>query len=250
MDQKDIAKMTGQASGERVAAYKLNEVKMSGDTGEFSLRQILAEKGEDGKYPVVELGKELNGVILKKRWRLYRYEESKQSLMSSEYDFKNQDTVVLFGSGEKGVAADIKEKYKLGTQGVLYVYLPGRKEVVRLIVKASGMGSEGNPDGVLGLFAYLDTYDAANGELFNDYQTVFKGTYRLDPKNPRKNYWAMTFAKGAAVLDENKPKVLEMVQEVHKKVGGTTFAVQYAPEAPTGNEDYPVEDINPDDIPF
>jgi hypothetical protein len=86
----------------------------------FVLRETLGEKGEDGRYPTKELGKTVGGVILKMRWRLAKFETNKPSIMSSEYDKKNTDTVVLFGSNEKGLAVDLKEKYSLGSQRVLF----------------------------------------------------------------------------------------------------------------------------------
>ena len=50
------------------------------------------------------------------------------------------------------------------------------------------------------------------------------------PRIRAKNYYAMTFAKGPAVLAENKDKIGEMMQEVHKKLG-VAFADEYkAPE--------------------
>lgn len=258
MENKELAEKMGLGGGEKVAAYKLNEVKMSGDTGIFTLREILSEKGEDGKYPTVEIGKAFAGVILKKRWRLFRYEEKPDgkggqfvtTYMTSEYDLKNKDAVVLFNNGEKGVAAEIKAKYNLGTQCVLYVYLPGRKETVRVVVKSSALGSERNPEDALGLFDYLDSFNIDAGEFPCDYQTQFSGVYREDEKNKRKSYWAMTFKRGAEVSEENRAKVRDMIEEVHKKVG-VSFADSYT--APTASEDhieYPTEDINPDDIPF
>jgi hypothetical protein len=89
------------------------------------------------------------------------------------------------------------------------------------------------------------------GEYMHEYSTVFNGAYRKNDKNPRKSYWAMTFKRGPAVLEENKPKVLEMIKTVHEKVG-VKFAEEYAAPASTdtGGADYPTEDINPDDIPF
>lgn len=247
MDDKELAKMSGQAREQGVAAYKLNEIKMSGDSGEFSLREILGEKNAEGHYPTLELGKQVSGVILKMRWRLFRYEENKQSLMTSEYDFKNKDTVVVFGSGEKGVAAEMKEKYQLGTQRVLYVYFPGRKEVCRVIVKSSALTGEKNTDGSMGLFEYVDSFDMGKDEYLHNYQTVFKGTYREDPKNPRKSYWAMTFSRGPEVATENKDKIGEMIQEVHKRLG-VNFAEEY--EAPKEEIAYPSDEPNPDDIPW
>jgi hypothetical protein len=247
MDNKELAKKMGMGGGEKIEAYKLNEVKMSGDTGEFTLREILGDKGEDNRYPVVELGKEVKGVILKRRWRLYRYEEKAgivTTYLTSEYDFKTKDEVIEFHTKERGIAGEVKERLGLGTQCVLYVYLPGRKEIVRVIVKASALSGERNPEGVLGLFDYLDGFDFNAGELPCDYTTIFGSTFREDEKNKRKSYYATTFSRGEAVKEENREKVREMIEEVHGKTG------QPAPAVSEEKIEYPVEDINPDDIPF
>jgi hypothetical protein len=265
MDNKELANLTGQSRGENeVKAFKLNEVKMSGNDGKFSLREILGQKGEDGKYPVQELGNVFKGVILKMRWRLTRYEETKGAkgdpisitYMTSEFDDKNTDTVILFNNGEKGIAADLKAKHQLGSQRVLYVFVPGLKQTVRLIVKASALTAENNPDRdkegkaiekALGLFEYIDGFNDS-GTFLHEFVTEFKGVYREDPKNPRKSYWAMTFLRGAEVQAENKPRVVEMIKEVHEKIGLGAPAV--AAVVDEDRIDYPQEDINPDDIPF
>lgn len=258
MDSKTIAEMTGQAGQDRIPAFKLNEVRLNGDSGNYSVRKLLEEKGEDGRYPVEELGNKLYGVILKKRWRLYRYEENKQSIMSSEFDIKSKDMVVIFGSNEKGLAADLKEKYKLGTQCVLYTYFPNSKELRRVIVKASALTGDKNPDPEeqLGLFEYLDTFDWQGNEHPFQYLTEFASVYREDPVNKRKSYWVMTFKRGKRVEPENEEAMLKMLEEVHEKTK-MPFAEKYAgPESdgkgmPANHEgEYPTEDINPDDIPF
>jgi hypothetical protein len=263
MDNKELAGMTGQAGSEKVASYKLNEIRMTGDSGEFSLLELLGEKTE-GKYPVIDVGKGLEGVILKMRWRLFKYEEIPDSkapggvrvniTATSEYDNKSADRVVVFNTGEKGIAADIKQKYGLGSQRVLYFYLPGRKEVVRVIVKPSALSGDKNPGGEMGLFEYVDLFND-EGLYLHEWTTKLGSVFRKDPNgNKRKDYFAMTFAKGHEIIPENKAHMVEMVKEVHKKTSGNPeFADQWAPpNSPKGTEDieYPAEDINPDDIPF
>jgi hypothetical protein len=137
MNDTDIAKKTGQTS-ERIAAYKLNEIRMNGDDGTFSLVELLSPKNtETGKYNVQKLGNSVEGVILKMRWKLSKYEEGKASINTSEYDNKTRDRVVVFGTNERGTAINIKERFNLTTQRVLYVYVPRHSEIVRLIVKSS-----------------------------------------------------------------------------------------------------------------
>jgi hypothetical protein len=233
--------------GERVAAYKLNEIKFNGDTGEYVLRKVLSEKGEDGKYPTQELGKTIRGVILKMRWRLAKYEENKPSILTSEYDSKSKDTVVVFGSGEKGNAAAIKERYALSSQRVLYIYIPGKNEIMRLIVKASALSGDKNPNKEMGLFEYVDSFNQEN-DFMHEYVTVFSGVKREDP-NPRKNYFAMTFATGDHLAPEQIEKIVGLVKEVHEKTTGSAFAENYDPKPET--VDLATEEgINVDDIPF
>ena len=165
--------MTGQAGGASAGqAYKLKEARLNGDKGEFAMVDLTVEK-VDGKYPSSTLGKSFEGVVIKRRWRLFKYEELPDKdgrkkahvTATSEYDIKNKgpfddqalvDTVVVFGTKEVGRAGDIKEQYGLSTQCVLYVYVPGLKEVVRVIVKPSALKGEGNPGGEFGLFDYQD----------------------------------------------------------------------------------------------
>lgn len=257
--EQDIASMTGQKGAERTPAYKLNEIKMSGDDGAFSIKEVLSEKGEDGKYPVRPLGEAVDGVILKMRWRLTRYVESPgRSLMTSEYDNKNTDKVIEFSTGDKGVAVDMKEKHKLSTQRVLYVYIPKEKEVVRIIVKASALSSDNNPeiDGkrALGLFEYIDEYNSSETYV-HDYVTHFSSVFREGKnsdgsKNKRKDHYAMTFEAGRILTDTEKEKVLGMIKDVHEKTSANkNFAEEYvAPQE--SEESAPQEEINPDDVPF
>ena len=135
--------------------------------------------------------------------------------MSSEYDLKMQDTVVLFGSNEKGIPGELKEKYKLGTQCVLYVYVPGAKELVRVIVEASALSGDKNPNGEMGLFECYDSFKLADGELLLDYLTEFGSVYREDTQNKRKSYWAMTFAR-KKIEPENREKMIEMLKDIRE----------------------------------
>ena len=61
MNDADIAKKTGQAS-KRIPAYKLNEVRINGDDGTFSLVELLSPKNADtGKYNSQKLGSSVDG---------------------------------------------------------------------------------------------------------------------------------------------------------------------------------------------
>ncbi len=58
----------------------------------------------------------------------------------------------------------------------------------------------------------------------------------------------MTFKAHKEIEAENKPHMIELVKEIHEKVG-VKFAETYVPPT-NGAIDYPEEDINPDDVPF
>ena len=270
MEDKDIAGMTGQNQGDSGAApYKLNEVRMSGDTGKFTLIELLGERGEDGKYPSRELGETIEGVILKMRWRLFKYEElpggKSNVIASSEYDIKRKgpyddqslnDMVVLFNSGEKGVAADLKERYGLGSQRVLYVYSKKADQIVRVIVKPSALSGENNPGGELGLFGYVDGFKK-DGKYLHNFTTKFGSVYREDAKNKRKSYYAMTFARGSELSEENRALVIEKIKEVHEKTASPEFAKNWTPpgaeaeldEGVSRGAEYPAEDITGGGVP-
>jgi len=279
MNNADLARKTGQAGGAGAGqAYKLKEIRLNGDKGEFSMVDLTIEKGQDGKYPSVTMGKSFEGVIIKRRWRLFKYEELPDGkggkkanvTATSEYDIKNKgpyddaalvDTVVVFNTKEVGTAGVIKEKYGLSTQCVLYVYIPGLKEVVRVIVKPSALNGDNNPGGELGLFQYQDAFKK-EGLWLHEWTTKFGSVYREDLANPRKSYWAMTFAKGHEVSEENKPLIAQMVEEVYAKTtGNPEFAKSWKQPSAAEDErdgvsrgdDYPdaaSEGIDPNDIPF
>ena len=250
--------MTGQVREGVGTAYKLNEVSMNGDTGAFRIRDILATKGADGKYPARELGASVAGVILKMRWRLYKYVEDADgrgnSISTTEFDNKISDQVIVFPSKDRGIAINMKERYALGMQRVLYVYLPTEHEVVRLFVKATGLSSDKNPNKEKGLFEYVDEFNKTN-TMMDEFITTFSGVHREHPQNPRKNHYGMTFTIGRQLTDTEQEKVLTLIQEVHDKTTAAKMPVE-APKPVAENdldietESTAVETPNPEDIPF
>jgi hypothetical protein len=259
MNDADIAKKTGQTS-ERIPAYKLNEVRMNGDDGSFSLVELLSPKNaETGKYNSQKLGSSVDGVILKMRWKLSKFKEGEPSLNTSEYDNKSKDKVVLFGTNERGIAQNIKERFALTTQRVLYVYLPKQGEVVRLIVKPSGF-SRKNPNDPAGLFDFQNEHEKASTYIHKFWTTFSckfqEGKNQDGSPNKRKDHFSMTFACGKPLTEEQQQKIYGLIEEVDSKttVVAAQFAETYEPtpekEIVPGGGDYPTEDVNPDDIPF
>ncbi len=222
MDKEAIKKMMGmkEAGG---AFYNLNKITMSGDDGAFKFTDLTSEREKGDKPLTKDLGKTVEGVILKMRWVLQRWDEpSKTFYSSTEYDDKWKDTVTVFPNKDKGDVTGMKEKYQLKTLRVLYFFLPESKEVVRLYVKASALSGKGkNVDGELGLFEYEAEF--ANDEMllcqvFTTCEGVFRaGKNEGGSPNKRKDHYAMTFSRGKELTDEQFEKIVALIQDVDTK---------------------------------
>ncbi len=228
--------------------YKLNKVQMSGDDGAFKFTDLLSEREQGQKPDQVDLGKDIKGVILKMRWALSKYDEPTGIYTSStEYDNKNTDQVTIFPNKEKGNVIDMKAKYGLSTQRIIFFYLPKKQQVVRLIVKASALTGDKNPNKEMGLFEYQsDLGDTLPCEIMTACTGVFReGKNQDGSKNKRKDHYAMSFIK-AADLDETQfAKVQDLMVEIE-----TALNTPKPEEAPTESQEIETEEITADQIPF
>ncbi len=238
--------------------YKLNKVQMSGDDGEFSHTDLLSPREQGVKPTQEKLGKTIEGVIIKMRWALSKYDEPTGIYTSStEYDNKNTDQVMIFPNKAKGSVIDMKEQYGLSTQRIIYFYMPKKQQVVRLIVKASALTGDKNPNQEMGLFEYQSFLgDALPCEVLTTCTGVFReGKNKDGSSNRRKDHYAMSFVKSRDLKDEEFQKVMDMMVDVDtalntsKPVNDVSDIVETDGEAAqdaalTGAE------INPSDIPF
>lgn len=257
MDKEQLKKMMGLDNSGRTSYYKLNQVTMSGDDGTFRFKDMLSEKEKGAKYPVEDMGKEVSGVILKMRWVLSKFNEGEPSLNSSEYDNKYKDEVIVYPMKDRGNAAAMKEKYNLSTQRVVYFYVPSKKQVVRLIVKASALSGAGkNPGGELGLFEYIDEYasdDILPCQFITECVGVFReGKNQDGSKNRRKDHYAMSFKRGRNLTDSEFEKIQTLMVEVNEK---TVLPAEEVEETPDDRVEAALDEAlnsapNPDDIPF
>ena len=221
MNRDEMKAMMGMNSGGGSAIYKLNKIEMSGDNGSFKLTDLITEREKGAKPNSEGLGDTLEGVILKMRWKLSRYEES-GSLNSTEYDDKWKDTITVYPLKDKGSVPAMKEKYKLATQRIVYFYVPAKKEVVRLVVKSSALSADDkNPNGELGLFDYIDEF--AHDEMLPcQFITICKGVFREGKNadgspNKRKDHFAMSFSKGRQLTDVEFEKIQALMIDVNEK---------------------------------
>jgi len=256
MNKDEIKDMMGLGNGGN-AHLKLNEVSLNGDTGKFSMIDLIGGKQEDGKYKTEELGDIVKGVILKMRWRYFKLTpdgDGYKVTSSSEYDNKHEDEVVVFGKDDKGLAKEMKEKYELGTQRVLYTYLPDHKQVVRLNVKSSALDGSDNPNGEKGLFEYQNEIEELL-ELPIDFVTEF-GKVKRDGRKEGDYYYAMTFKKARELSETEREKCVAQLTDIHDKtksvkVVATEQQLDQVVEAPEESKvDYPENTIDPDSIPF
>lgn len=221
-DKKTLRSLMGIERGERTSFYKLNKVQMSGDSGEFRMSDIVSERERGQKPNVKELGKELNGVILKMRWALSKYDEPNNTYYSStEYDDKWKNQITVFPPKETGSVESLKAKFGLATQRIVYMYLPSEKQIVRLIVKSSALSGDKNPNGELGLFEYIDEYIETETLPCENITTCFgvfrEGKNQDGSKNKRKDHYAMAFKAGRKLSDSEFEKVQKMLMEVAEK---------------------------------
>ncbi len=252
MERELMKAMLGMNSEGGTAVYKLDKVEMSGDTGLFKLTDLVSDREKGSKPNTESLGEVVEGVILKMRWKMSRYEES-GSFNSTEYDDKWKDEVTIYPSKDKGSVPAMKEKYKLGTQRVIYFYLPAKKEIVRLIVKSSALSDDNNanPEGQFSLFGYTNEF-ASDEILPCEIITSCKGVFREGKNadgspNKRKDHYAMSFSKGRALKEEEFAKVQGMMIEVNEKTN-TVKPEENVPETPTHNPE--LGEVDESEIPF
>lgn len=255
-------KMGLQAKGE--GFYKLNKVLMSGDDGSFTFTDLLSERQKGQKPEKQPIGQKFEGVILKMRWALTRFDEPSNTFFSStEYDSKANDKVTIYPPKDSGSVEAMKAKYSLSTQRVIYMYYPARKEIVRFYVKASGLTGSKNPNKEQGLFEYLDEIamqDSLPCEYITECKGVFrKGTNQDGTPNKRKDHFASCFSRGRQLTDSETAKMYELINEVDEHTKKAPTEEQPTPEQLEEEEmnkqfdevvDNSKPEITPEDIPF
>lgn len=255
-DAEKLAEMSGEKGYKKAPEYRLNEVRINGNTGQFYVKMITEEKGEDGKYKKVPLTSPdgLNVIFLKHRRVLAQFRKNEPSLQTNEHNHKD-DYVMLFGANEKGRASDLRQKYQgLRTQQIVYAFVPTLNQIVKLVVKGSSLGSEAKQKDVLGYYEYLGTF--GKDEHSWQYMTVLKP---VKESSTMADYYAIEFIRGEVLSDDRIEKVATMIEEVHNHIKdldayynqktAQQIVTDVAPPEATA-DDYPEEEINPEDIPF
>lgn len=270
----DLRNKIGQGNQERVEPLILNEIRLNGETGNLTLVDLLGGKKDkegnpDEKGKFIERGVKapIRGVIIKMRWKMQKWDNKLEKyITTSEFDNKNTDEVVVFGSKERGLAVDIKAKYDLPSIRVLYVYSPVQKQTFRIPVKASALTGDKNPNGEKGLFDYESELTKKNLDICFVY-TKFDIVHREKniEKKIKQSHYTYSFSEDGAVPIEEHGTILEQVNSTWEKTTGQAknFAKTYAEagksepdyneedyHTPANDIQYPTQEIDPNDIPF
>ncbi len=256
----------------------LNEVSLNGDgeakevspgtfqrVGGFFRKRLLVGNPKDQKPKEIELGKEINVVFLKIRRKLVeRGEKGKIVRSTSEHNSPKESVVLYEGENkEPGVASDLRVKYpKLRTVQIVYALLclgEGEPELVKLTIKGASLGSEVKAKDVPDFYEYISSFSGE--EHFYQYKTVLTPVL----EQGAKAYFAINFKRGDKLGDKSYAFAMDRMKQVHENctaldtqramriVAGATdpdIVPEPDADAPADKPDYPVDDINPDDIPF
>lgn len=258
-----------EMSGERDVApvLKLNEIRVNGQTGQFMYKDILSGRNEEtDKFAEKEIGPEANVVFLKIRRRLVQYRKDKKPLISQEHNSR-YDTITLWGN-EDGVVVgsndDIRARFDgLKTQQIVYaLYIPkeGEKELVRLIVKGSSLGSYAKNEETPSFYDYVSSFkEDGKDEHFYEYVTRLFSVKEDGQLGP---YFAASFEKKEKITDEGLKDVEEAMKKAYtycidldEFYGKKKSKEQLEKEGEKEHDDidtieYPTDDIDLDDIPF
>lgn len=261
MERDAMKKMLGMGNEGGSAVYRLDKVTMSGDNGKFTITDLVSERQKGVKPTVESLGETVEGVILKMRWVLEYWDESSRTFYgSTEYDDKWKDTVTVYPVKDKGSVETMKAKHKLKTLRVIYMYLPAKKQIVRLMVKASALsGKDKNVNGELGLFEYIADFandEALPCEFVTECTGVFRaGTNQDGTPNKRKDHYAMTFARGRALTESEFAKIQTSMIEVNEKTNAPKAEEPEEVDESQAIDDafdaaFPTEEKTSDEAPF
>lgn len=254
--KEEMAEMSGEKAYRKPKSMQLNTITFNGKDGHFVFTDILAGKDINGKYQKKDIGKHVEVVFLKIRRILSKYKKSPAISLQTNEHSTSKDTVMLYGANEKGKASDLREKYpELRTQQIVYAYVKDLKQMVRLSVKGSSLGSTNKSKEVKGFYDYLSSFP--NDEHTFEYITILKP---VEEQSDLGSYYAMNFIQGEKITDEvlkeevstNLAKAFESIKTIddYYRNSDTDKINNDNKEDDSDNQDFPEEDINPEDIPF
>lgn len=227
--REDLSKFSGEEYYQKPPQLVLNEITINGKTGNYRMRNVIGglkevTKGKQTvrKYEEKDLGSKIELVFLKIRRRLSHYKKGERSLMTSEHNYKG-DFVTLWGDTvEKGTAEELRTAHpELRTQQIVYAIY--NKELVRVIVKGSSLGSQDKAENVPTFYDYISSFKKDKDgnkidEHFYQYNTVLTSIEESSDLGP---YFAINFNRGEKLSEE----MMDIVEQDMKRVHNYCLAV-------------------------
>ena len=242
-----LADKQGNDGGSKFPKYVVPIINFNGNTGEYRRTPVvdgeLAKEAEPLKSPV-EI------VVLKKRSAFASKLDADPSYFSSEFGSPN-DSVALFQnmSGrvsfvEASTATALRTKYPaIKTKSVLYCLYDNT--VHKLEVKGGSMSN---------FFEWQDEMKKEDKHSFE--VTVKLGSDKKKHETSKKTYYVMTFKSTELADTEGLEEAMDEVnealkkQDAYQKERNAIAASSAAAVAHFDGVDKPVDESNPDDIPF
>lgn len=279
--EQELAEAAGETHYRSVRPLELNELSLNGDAdaeeidgklvrkgGYFRKRVYAGHRDRNSKPKEENLGAPIKIVFLRKRRKLVeRGDEGKIVRQTNEHNHPG-DVVSLYHaatqSSEHGIASDLRKRYEgLRTVEIVYALLidGDETELVRFSVKGSSLGSKAKADTTTDLYSYMGSYTP--DEHLWQYYTILTPVL----EKGLKSYFAIDFKRGEEldgefVRDIVAPALLRVAENIkgvdrsrHEKIADAASKAA-EPAEPQGGaheeagDEYPKDDINPDDIPF
>ena len=215
---EDLEKLSGEDTVKQRPRYILPVIRLNGKTGTF----YKFEKDEEGNVAKTDLGKKLQGTILKVRRTFVGWGKD-YSLFTNEHNSWKDKMTLFERKGEAvnmidvGTSAELRPKYpELKMTQVLYFLLEPEKEIVKLLVKGKGLQN---------LFDFWDEFKP--NEHIYQYLIeigIEKGKSQLG------EYYYTTFARLREVDDLNL--IADKIREVAGKISEIESYYEVPPVSP------------------
>lgn len=256
MNKENLAELDSMSgsSQQQAQLLKLDEVKLNGKDGNFTIKRKTQPKVKEGDrevYPKEELTGTLSLVFLKKRRQLIETGKGGTVVRKTNEHNATTDTVVLTdenGKREIGVAKDLREKYpNLRTNEVIYAQNLTNGEVLRLIIRGSSLHMQEEQKGITLFYDYLKEFK--DDDKFYLFETEMIPTA---VRSALGTIYTTHFKRGRKITDEEFKSVSDNIRSIHANTI-LVDAIGFNAPSPQVVETIDYDDdgsVNPESIPF
>jgi len=207
-----------------------------GELGGFTL----LSNDEDGKLVPKDLGKELKAIIINRGKLRLKSSEHISNEVSSAKELTLIFTKEKFRLYDKGEYYQMKEKYKLSTHQIPYLYLEDGT-IAKLGV---------SPSSLSGFWEYLKSFSGE--DRIYQFWTTMKASEK-EYKKMGGTYHILDFIQGEKLEDDIQNKVSEAIMDTNEKIKANNEARRQTDTTNTDSDTYPdtypEEEVQRDDIP-